>query len=58
MTEDSEWKVHREDWYNDRIMETFISAPIIDKQNDLIPTKTMHTHTCIFKITYQKVMIM
>ena len=41
MTEDSEWKVHREDWYNDRIMETFISAPIIDKQNDLIPTKTM-----------------
>jgi hypothetical protein len=41
MAEDSEWKVHRKDWYNDRIMETFISAPIIDKQNDMIPTETM-----------------
>ena len=36
-----EWITYRDDWYNDRIMETFISAPIIDKQNDLIPTKTM-----------------
>ena len=29
------WKNYRK-WYNDRIMETYISAPIIDKQNDLI----------------------
>ena len=36
-----EWKTFRDDWYNDRIMETYISAPIVDKQNDLIPTKTM-----------------
>ena len=36
-----EWKTYRDDWYNDRIMETYISAPIVDKQNDLIPTKTM-----------------
>ena len=36
-----EWKTYRDDWYNDRIMETYISAPVIDKQNDLIPTKTM-----------------
>jgi len=41
MAENADWKVYRDDWYNDRIMETFISAPIIDKQNDLIPTKTM-----------------
>ena len=41
MAEDSEWNVHRKEWYNDRIMETYISAPVIDKQNDLIPTKTM-----------------
>ena len=34
------WKNYRK-WYNDRIMETYISAPIIDKQNDLIPTETL-----------------
>jgi len=39
--DDTEWKVYRKEWYNDRIMETFISAPIVDKQNDLIPTDTM-----------------
>ena len=36
-----EWVTYRDDWYNERIMETFISAPVIDKQNDLIPTQTM-----------------
>ena len=41
MAEDSDWNVHRKEWYNDRIMETYISAPVVDKQNDLIPTKTM-----------------
>ena len=39
--DDTDWKVYRKEWYNDRIMETYISAPIIDKQNDLIPTDTM-----------------
>ena len=41
MAENTEWNVHRKEWYNDRIMETYISAPIIDKQNDMIPTETM-----------------
>ena len=36
-----EWITYRDDWYNERVMETFISAPVIDKQNDLIPTQTM-----------------
>ena len=35
------WKVYRPEWYNDRVMETYISAPIVDKQNDMIPTKTI-----------------
>ena len=38
---DSDWQVYRSNWYNDRIMETFISSPIVDKQNDKIPTKTL-----------------
>lgn len=38
---DSDWKVYRDSWENQRIMETYISAPIIDKQSDLIPTKTI-----------------
>jgi len=35
------WKVYRPEWYNDRVMETYISAPIVDKQNDMIPTDTI-----------------
>ena len=35
------WKVYRKEWYNDRVMETYINAPIIDKQNDLIPTNVL-----------------
>ena len=38
---DTGWIVYRPDWYNERVMETYISAPIIDKQNDKIPTKTI-----------------
>ena len=38
---DTGWIVYRPEWYNDRIMETYISAPIIDKQNDKIPTETI-----------------
>jgi len=38
---DTGWKVYRKEWYNDRIMETYINAPIIDKQNDLIPTEVL-----------------
>ena len=38
---DTGWIVYRPEWYNDRIMETYISAPIIDKQNDKIPTDTI-----------------
>ncbi len=34
----SNWKVYRPEWYNDRILETYISAPIVDKQNDKVPT--------------------
>ena len=42
MDTDSEgWKVYRKEWYNDRVMETYINAPIIDKQNDLIPTNVL-----------------
>jgi len=35
------WKVYRPEWYNDRVMETYISAPVVDKQNDMIPTDTI-----------------
>ena len=38
---DTNWKVYRPEWYNDRILETFISSPIIDKQNDKIGTDTI-----------------
>ena len=41
MAEDTGWQVYRNEWYNDRVMETFINAPIIDKQNDLIPTDVL-----------------
>jgi len=42
MPTDTGWKVYRKEWYNDRKMETFISAPIVDKQNDLIPTAVIN----------------
>jgi len=42
MPTDTGWKVYRQEWYNDRKMETFISAPIVDKQNDLIPTTVIN----------------
>ena len=42
MAEDTGWKVYRKEWYNDRMMETFISAPVVDKQNDLIPTSVIN----------------
>ena len=35
------WKVYRPEWYNERILETFISSPIVDKQNDKIDTDTI-----------------
>ena len=38
---DTGWIVYRPEWYNERVMETYISAPIIDKQNDKIPTETI-----------------
>ena len=38
---DTGWIVYRPDWYNERIMETYISSPAIDKQNDKIPTETI-----------------
>ena len=42
MATDSEgWKVYRKEWYNDRVMETYINSPIVDKQNDLIPTNVL-----------------
>ncbi len=37
----SGWLIYRPEWYNDRVMETYISAPIVDKQGDMIPTKTI-----------------
>jgi hypothetical protein len=40
--EDTGWKVYRKEWYNDRVMETYINAPVIDKQNDLIPTTVLN----------------
>ena len=42
MAEDTGWKVYRKEWYNDRTIETYISAPIVDKQNDLIPTAVIN----------------
>ena len=38
---DTGWIVYRPEWYNDRVMETYISSPVIDKQNDKIPTETI-----------------
>ena len=35
------WKIYRPEWYNDRVMETYISAPIVDKQGDMVPTDTI-----------------
>ena len=37
---DMDWQDFR-DWDNERIMETYISSPEIDKQNDLIPTEAI-----------------
>ena len=37
----SKWKVYRPEWYNERILETYISSPSIDKQNDKIETNTI-----------------
>jgi len=37
---DTEWSTSRK-WYNDRVMDTYISAPIVDKQGDMIPTETL-----------------
>lgn len=37
---DMDWQDFR-DWDNSRIMETYISSPEIDKQNDLIPTEAI-----------------
>lgn len=36
----TEWSTSR-DWYNGRVMDTYISAPIVDKQGDMIPTETI-----------------
>lgn len=38
---DTKWQVYRPEWYNERILETYISSPIIDKQNDKIGTDTI-----------------
>ena len=38
---DTKWQVYRPEWYNERILETFISSPVIDKQNDKIGTDTI-----------------
>ena len=38
---DTGWIVYRPEWYNERVMETYISSPVIDKQNDKIPTDTI-----------------
>ena len=37
----TKWKVYRPDWYNERVLETYISSPIVDKQNDKIKTETI-----------------
>ena len=39
--DNTKWKVYRPDWYNDRVLETYISSPIVDKQNDKIKTETI-----------------
>ena len=36
----TEWSTSRS-WYNDRVMDTYISAPVVDKQGDMIPTETI-----------------
>ena len=43
MADDSNsgWITYRPEWYNDRILQTFISSPIVDKQGDMVPTKTI-----------------
>ena len=38
---DTKWQVYRPEWYNKRILETYISSPTIDKQNDKIGTNTI-----------------
>ena len=38
---DTKWQVYRPEWYNKRILETYISSPVIDKQNDKIGTNTI-----------------
>ena len=38
---DTKWQGYRPDWYNERILETYISSPTIDKQNDKIGTDTI-----------------
>ena len=38
---DTKWQVYRPEWYNERILETYISSPIVDKQNDKIGTDTI-----------------
>ena len=38
---DTGWQVYRPEWYNSRVMEKYISSPVVDKQVDLIPTKTI-----------------
>ena len=38
---DTKWQVYRPEWYNERILETYISSPNIDKQNDKIGTDTI-----------------
>ena len=37
----TKWQVYRPEWYNNRILETYISSPTIDKQNDKIGTDTI-----------------
>ena len=37
----TKWQVYRPEWYNERILETYISSPNIDKQNDKIGTDTI-----------------
>ena len=39
--DNTKWKVYRPEWYNDRVLETYISSPIVDKQNDKIETQTI-----------------
>ena len=41
VAEETGWQIYRPEWYNSRVMETFISSPTVDKQGDLIPTKTI-----------------